>query len=111
MAVVMLLLRPFFVYQLTENPNFARDPVAVNSLLQRLIKKKDDHHSAGIGEFLAVQCAERKIAPPLPNYAEINNFTAFSGTLAAVVKSWQPNTVFQVCPLPKYYRLLSKFQI
>ena len=44
-AVVMVLLRPYAAYRISMNPNIAGDPVKVNSLLQRLIKKKDKYHT------------------------------------------------------------------
>ena len=44
-AVVMVLLRPYAAYRISMNPNIAGDPVKVNNLLQRLIKKKDKYHT------------------------------------------------------------------
>lgn len=41
-GVLMLLIRPYLVYQLTGGGNMDKDPVK-STLLQRLIKKKDEH--------------------------------------------------------------------
>ncbi|MEO3407499.1 hypothetical protein AAFN85_26505 [Mucilaginibacter sp. CAU 1740] len=41
-GVMMLLLRPYLIYQLTSGDNLKKNPVKT-SLLQRLIKKKDDY--------------------------------------------------------------------
>jgi len=43
LGVLMLLLRPYFVYQMTTADNRS-NPVRAWNLLQRLVKKKDDHH-------------------------------------------------------------------
>jgi hypothetical protein len=43
-GLLVLLLRPFAVYSLTSQSMMAGDSQKANSLFQRLIKKKDDHH-------------------------------------------------------------------
>src|ERR1700712_2289877 len=43
-AVLMVLLRPYTAYRISMRSDIASDPVKINSLLQRLVKKKDDHH-------------------------------------------------------------------
>jgi len=53
-AVTMVLLRPYAAYRISMNPNFAGDPVKVNSLLQRLIKKKDEHHATDYENLEAI---------------------------------------------------------
>jgi hypothetical protein len=110
LTVIALLLRPYFAYQLIENQNLTKDPAVVNSLLQRLIKKKDDHHSVSVEDFLAIRCAENKTAPPLRQYTAINKLIFPDCILPSVFNSWQLNTIFQVYPHPKYYRLLSSFK-
>jgi hypothetical protein len=109
-AVLLLLLRPFVVYQIAETPKFSGDPVAANSLLQRLIKKKDDHHSTGIQEYLAFQLADKKKRPLLPRYITLNNVSNRNGSFTVSAILGQP-TIFKVCSPDKYYCLLSKFQI
>jgi len=42
-GVLMLLLRPYVVYRLTGYGNTDKNPVK-SALLQRMIKKKDDHY-------------------------------------------------------------------
>lgn len=44
LGVFMLLLRPYAVYNMTVKEHLARNPARAWSLLQRLIKKKDEHH-------------------------------------------------------------------
>lgn len=43
-GVLMLLARPYLIYQITGNAACRQNPSATCSLLQRLVKKKDDHH-------------------------------------------------------------------
>ena len=42
-GVLMLLLRPYLIYQVTGYGNRDKNPVK-STLLQRMVKKKDDHH-------------------------------------------------------------------
>jgi len=110
LAIIALLLRPFFFYQLTESQNLIKDPVAANTLLQRLIKKKDDHHSLNIAEFSAILCTDRKSPPPVL-FPILQKSANELPSLAFVYHSGQFSTIFKIFPVPKYYRLLSKFQI
>ncbi|WP_183577831.1 hypothetical protein HDF18_10580 [Mucilaginibacter sp. X5P1] len=110
-AVIALLLRPFFFYQISLKQNIVKDPVAVNSLLQKLVKKKDDHHALYTGEFSAIQGVGRKIPPPFSSGIAKKRFNIFANKSLAVYNLRQRNTIFMVCSPPKYYRLLSKFQI
>jgi len=109
-AVIMLLLRPFFVYQITENLNVSRNPVAASSLFQRLIKKKDDHHSADSQEIFAIYRANKKRVPFLPPYTNIITVSSRYQFLAVFPNPAQ-STVFKVYTPSNYHRLLSKFQI
>lgn len=60
LGVFMLLARPFMVYQMCAAGEFSKDPQKVYSLLQRLIKKKDDHHAADTGEAAVLEPAKAK---------------------------------------------------
>ena len=44
LGVLMLLMRPFLVYQITTTESYKNNPAHAWSLLQRLVKKKDDKH-------------------------------------------------------------------
>lgn len=54
----MLLIRPYLVYQLTGYGNKGKNPVKT-ALLQRLIKKKDEHYE--YCESASVEIQARKI--------------------------------------------------
>jgi len=109
-AVIMLLLRPYMVYKITENPNLSGNPFAANSLLQRLIKKKDDHHATSIQDYSAIHQTAKRKYPVIPFTAIKNNFALPSKYLIAIADFGQ-STIFKVCAPHKYYRLLSKYQI
>jgi hypothetical protein len=109
-AVIMLLLRPFMVYQMTQSPALSKDPAATWSLLQRLIKKKDDHHTAEVQEYFAVSQVNKKT---LPGIIPANAYNRHSSSFIALkVNDYflQPST-FKVRPAIKQYRLFSKYQI
>jgi len=70
LALLMLLIRPYLVYQLTGHEMKDKNPVKT-SLLQRLIKKKEDHY--GCRESVAVETRSKKFsfrlpANPLPSF-------------------------------------------
>ena len=44
LGVLMLLLRPYLVYQITTTDSYKKNPALSWNLLQRLVKKKDDNH-------------------------------------------------------------------
>jgi hypothetical protein len=109
-AVIMLLLRPFFVYQITENLNLSRNPVAASTLFQRLIKKKDDHHFADVQEISAIHRANKKRVPLLSRYTNSKTVSSRCQFLTVVPNPVQ-STIFKVYAPSNYQRLLSKFQI
>jgi hypothetical protein len=111
LAVIAVLLRPFVFYYLTEKQDLAKDPVALNSLLQKLVKKKDDRHFLNPGELGAIQCTEEKIPPPFSPVIIKKKRQPFIHPAFNVYYHKQLNTIFMVCPQPKYHCLLSKFQI
>lgn len=45
LGLMMLLVRPYVIYNMTAANRFAGNPARAWSLLQRLVKKKDDHHA------------------------------------------------------------------
>ncbi len=109
-AVLMLLLRPFMVYQMTQSPAFSKDPVASWSLLQRLIKKKEDHHSSEVQEYFAIAQVTKKTLPTInPVKAGKHLFSSF--TALKVNDCFLQPTTFKVYPAIKQYRLFSRYQI
>ncbi len=111
LAVIAVLLRPFVFYHLTEKQDLVKDPVALNSLMQKLVKKKDDRHFLTPGELSAIQCNKEKIPPPFSPVIIEKKRYPFIDRAFVVYNIKQLNTIFMICPLPKYYCLLSKFQI
>lgn len=107
-AVIALLLRPYFVYQLTENLHITKDPIAVNSLLQRLIKKKDDHHAVNASELLAIRPVENKVAPGRPQQPLAGKMNA---ALEFAFYPKQAGRYSGFHPSPAYYKLFSTFRI
>jgi formylmethanofuran dehydrogenase subunit E len=45
-GVLTILLRPFVVYSVSVHADFAGKPERTYRLLQKLVKKKDEHHEA-----------------------------------------------------------------
>jgi|GEM_PF-5602109 len=107
LAVIALLLRPSLTYQLAVSQHLSRDPVALNRLLQRLVKKKDDHHAVNAGELSAMQCAENKVPPPLRQAQAARQLNA-AGPVFPVK---QPAWFAMVYPSRAYYKLFSAFRI
>lgn len=54
-AILMVLLRPYAAYRITSQAGFIKDPVKINNMLQRLVKKKDEHHAAVNDDMIIVQ--------------------------------------------------------
>lgn len=64
-AVIALLLRPFLAYQIAARQHLTDNPAAMNSLLQRLIKKKDDHHTKTDEYLAAIQRSDKRLPRPV----------------------------------------------
>lgn len=104
-AVVMVLLRPYAAYRISMNPNFAGDPVKVNSLLQRLIKKKDEHHATGHESLQAIVPAA--VLKSLPCVLLLFLSNGFPFMLLTINRGWQVIKDFQGYNHLKYYLTLS----
>lgn len=61
LGVLMFLLRPYLVYQLTTADKYKTNPTSISSLLQRQFKKKDDHHEQQ-AEVVAIKVLAQKTA-------------------------------------------------
>jgi hypothetical protein len=100
-AVVMVLLRPYAAYRISMYPNFAGDPVKVNSLLQRLIKKKDEHHATDYENLEAIVPAAA--VKSFPCVLMLFLFHAFAFMPLTIKRGWQIFKAFQSYTHPKYY--------
>jgi hypothetical protein len=111
-GVLMLLLRPYMIYQLTKQSNLRNDPVNVYNLLQRLVKKKDEHHETA--EVADLQSRQSKTTFRLPvSWVHILRsfidpivaLLSLSGILATM------SVLLRARPDNHRYRLISCFQI
>jgi hypothetical protein len=64
-SVMVLLGRPFVAYRLAAQSSFAGNPQKVNSLLQRLIKKKEDHREPAAMSFAEANPSPGRIRLPV----------------------------------------------
>lgn len=112
LGTMMLLLRPYLIYQLTQKNALTNNPVKVYSLLQRLVKKKDEHHE--FTEIMATVNQRSKFLFQLPIVwvkAFLACIGAFSSFLSAKITQISVFSVFQIRPENHQYRLVSRFQI
>jgi hypothetical protein len=100
-AVLMVLVRPYAAYRISMNPNFSGDPAKVNSLLQRLIKKKDEHHAAEFESLEAI--VPEAAAKSFPCGLLLFFFKAFAFMPLIIRGGWQILSDFQSFTHPKYY--------
>jgi hypothetical protein len=111
-GVVMLLLRPYIIYQLTTQRALAGNPLKSYSLLQRLVKKKEEHHD--VQEIAAVQTNRAKFVFQIPErligffYSCVLLHTASCTSINSIL---QTNNLFNLPAQHHRYRLLSCFQI
>jgi hypothetical protein len=108
-AVLMVLLRPYAAYQISKHADLASDPVKTNNFFQRLIKKRDEHHTVEASKFTVVQ--QLKIALATPVTLISFSRKPFALSLTGLKQYCRCNTVFHICPQNNYYRKISKFQI
>lgn len=112
LGTMMLLLRPYIVYRLTQKNVTADNPAKAYSLLQRLVKKKDEHHE--VTEVIATVNQRSRFSFQLP-VIWVEAFLAGIGILLSFlsIKITQISvmSVFQILPENHRYRLISRFQI
>jgi len=99
LGVLMLLLRPYLVYQMTAGDN-VKNPERAWSMLQRLIKKKDEHHEQMCYPVSAVLQGAFRLRPPRrPFYAlsDLQNLFTVKKKNAAL-----PKTIFLPVQLHRY---------
>jgi hypothetical protein len=107
----MLLLRPYAIYQITRVNSANSLSEKANNLLQRLVKKKDDHHTEAWAE--AVEVKRFKVLPRLPVMMLSSLIRNISRSLVSQRLSASKlfSTVFKVSASNHCYRLQSRFQI
>jgi hypothetical protein len=109
-ALIMLLLRPYVIYQLTGQANADRSPVKT-SLLQRLIKKKEDHYQwdeNAVTEIRSSTFSFRPAVKQLPSfYLQNVSAATFLLTLLAAITA----AALLVGPVSNRYSLSSCFRI
>ena len=106
LAVMAVLLRPYFAYQLSVSRHLASNPVALNNLLQRLVKKKDDHHSVDKSELSAIKCIQNKVLPLSSRATSTHH--SYKGFALPLKQLAYFTKVFHPCP---YYKLFSEFRL
>lgn len=107
-GVIMLLLRPYIIYQLTQK-TAANDPAKTYRLLQRLVKKKEDHHEFTETAATVTQRSRFSFQPVVLRikaalYSLASVFTFLSLMLQAV-------SYCRIAPQNHRYRLVSCFRI
>jgi hypothetical protein len=100
-AVLMVLLRPYAAYRMSMSCDLAGDPVKVNNLLQRLIKKKEEHHAVADENLEAVIPA--KAAKSLPAVLLLFLLQAFAPVSATLKRLKEIVKVFRFCHQHKSY--------
>lgn len=100
-AVLMVLLRPYAAYRLSGSADFVANPIKVNDMQQRLVKKKGGHY--GLVE------RETKTTIALPAIRLL--FNQKQGFFATGLLKLRINTVFHIIHKNKPYLLLSRLQV
>jgi hypothetical protein len=111
-AVVMLLLRPYIVYQMTSQKALADNPAKAYSLLQRLVKKKDEHHEVPGNTFAETRRFGFSFKPAVKLHQRFYPDLCITMPILRSFKQ-KPlaNTVFRIRPENHRYRFLSCFQV
>lgn len=108
-AVFIILLRPYAAYQMSVRAVIAADPVKVNSILQRLIKKKEQHHVSANEEMNAI--AQAKIKTVLPVVLRLFLIKSLAVLSVNLVGCAEVNCAFQNPKRHKRYLFLSCIQL
>ncbi len=108
-AVMMLLLRPYLVYQMTVAHARQGNPERAWSLLQRLVKKKDDHHEQQADS--AAVLAETARSGIRPVIRLLNTFIQLLHTARAALAAPLLHDKYRLPAQQHLYRLTSCFLI
>jgi hypothetical protein len=109
-TVMIVLFRPFFVYHLSTQPGFPKEPNKVARLLQSLIKKKNDH-AAETEEIIEISAKKKQLPPPAVFSLLFNKTLWLLSLLFGLFFVLDRGTVFHVSPSTRYCRFLCRFQI
>ena len=108
-VVLTVLLRPYAAYCISTRADMSANPAKVYNLLQRLIKKKDDHHNVTVHEFSVVQPPKRDFVIPVVLHLFFYSLSFL--TIVSLKRYWEANKVFRVFTGNNYYKLISRFQV
>lgn len=111
LGVVLLLLRPYAVYQLTCRGEFAKDPAKAWSLLQRLVKKKDDLHGQEESPLTNERSSSFSFRPIAKLLMALTGFLSIFLIWPACFKSSLREAIICAYPQRHRYRLVSCFLI
>ncbi|WP_183558706.1 hypothetical protein [Mucilaginibacter sp. SP1R1] len=112
LGVIMLLLRPYVIYQVIHQSSVSKDPIKTNYLMQRLVKKKDELQS--VTDETAVEVKRFKVSFNLPMLLLNVFIPAFLSLRLLImrinVKSLR-SSVFQISPENHCYLKQLRFQV
>ena len=108
-VVLTVLLRPYAAYCISTRADVSANPAKVYNLLQRLIKKKDDHHNVAEHEFSLVQPSKKDFVIPVVLQLFFCSLSFLS--IVSLKRYWEANKVFRVFTGNNYYKLISRFQV
>jgi hypothetical protein len=110
-AVLIILVRPFVVYEMTLEGKI-KEPAAINALLQRLIKKKENHAEGFAEASDLIQATEVEIILPLLFVIYLRRKASWLFSfLTSAGSDKEVNTIFQVSPTNDFYQRISRLQI
>jgi hypothetical protein len=110
-GLLMLLLRPYVIYRITGHWNTDKNPVK-SSLLQRLVKKKDEHYECRENDAVEVRSKKFCFRLPvkrLPSF-DFRNLLPAAGFCLAVFAEMAA-AIWRIRPGNHRYSLLSCFRI
>lgn len=108
-VVLTILLRPYLVYRMTSGNALRTNPARAWNLLQRLVKKKDDHHGEQhtIGDMIQNECISKQ-----PMRKLLVSIAAAFFLFLRPTKVFNENTTGFIVPSGRYhYRLFSRLLI
>jgi len=111
-GVMVFLLRPFLGYLVIGGGGTASNPLRISQLIQRLVKKKEEHHEP---EAEAIQeLSQSQYARPLPvrltRYLYSLFFSPYNSIRSFAVSRFT-TCVFMIVPDNHWYRSHSLFLI
>jgi len=105
-CVLMMLARPYLAYQMCSKDAIKKDPQKAFTILQRLVKKKDDHYQHA--EQAIIESRRQKAVLLIPFYLR-KNFSALSFRTICLLHSFSNIRAHYI--LRDKLLLLSRFRI